>query len=189
MVRREGMKPFNFEEVHRDIGSGAIVGYLDASGWEILKGYGITPKHLASDLKTVMNVRAFDYSTSLATGTTLAMANEILIKVCVLILDLEQAFNPSKTQGLDHEGNKVHNRRNETAAAAGMDENDTLLVVDAEMGKVPEQTIQVVHQNVDEIEALKAEHAAFKVSVQAEHAAFKVSVQARFQAMEEQSKS
>jgi hypothetical protein len=44
MVRREGMKPFEFEEVHRDIASGAISGYLDAEGWEILKGYGITPQ-------------------------------------------------------------------------------------------------------------------------------------------------
>jgi hypothetical protein len=84
MVRREGMKPFNFEEVHRDIGSGAIAGYLDANGWEILKGYGITIKELGADLKTVMNTRAFDYSSSLASGTTLAMANEIMTKVCFL---------------------------------------------------------------------------------------------------------
>jgi hypothetical protein len=80
-------------------------------------------------------------------------------------------------QGLDHDG-KSRVRKHETAAAAGTGENDTLLVVDVEMGKVPEQTIQVLHHNVDKIEALEAELEKVKASMHA-----------RFQALEEHRKS
>jgi alpha-tubulin suppressor-like RCC1 family protein len=77
LVQREGMKMFDFEEVHRDIGSGEIANYMDAAGWEILKGFSIGPKELGDDLKAVMNVRAFEFSMSLAIGTTGAMAKEV----------------------------------------------------------------------------------------------------------------
>lgn len=48
------------------------------------------------------------------------------------------------------------------AAAVETSENDSLLVVDPEMGTVPEPTIQVANQNMDEINALKARMSAME---------------------------
>jgi hypothetical protein len=80
LVRREGMQAFDFEQTTLDIESGAIGGYLDAGAWEIVGAYGVTPETLAADLKVVMNVRAMEFSTSLATAAQVALAKEILIK-------------------------------------------------------------------------------------------------------------
>jgi hypothetical protein len=63
-----------------------------------------------------------------------------------------------------------------SAAAGGTTENESLLVVDPELGAVPEKTVQVVNHNVHEIEGLKKDHEALK----SEHETLK----ARMNAME-----
>jgi hypothetical protein len=63
------------------------------------------------------------------------------------------------------------------AAAMGTNENDSLLVVDPDMGRmVPELTIQVVNHNVGKIEALEARMNAMET--------LEARVNARLQAIE-----
>jgi hypothetical protein len=81
LVTREGMTPFSFAQVTEDIQTGANANYLDAGGWSILKQFNIGPKELAAVLKALMNVRAFEFTTSLASSTSMAMAKEALLKV------------------------------------------------------------------------------------------------------------
>jgi hypothetical protein len=79
-VTREGMAPFNFEAVKSDIVNGRVSTYLDRAGWKTLEEYGIGPREVEQDLRIIMNVRAFDYSSSFAKGVRDAMLQEIFTK-------------------------------------------------------------------------------------------------------------
>ena len=83
-VTREGMKPFDFEKVTNDIQSGAIKTYLNEEGWMVLNNLNISLEDVCKDLKNVMNVRAFDYSSSYAKGVRDAMIEEIFSKGIIL---------------------------------------------------------------------------------------------------------
>jgi hypothetical protein len=75
LVKREGMKVLDFDAVQKDIDAGRIGSYMDASGWALLRNFNIGPQDLARDLHTVLNVRAYEFSMSLA---TYSMGNELL---------------------------------------------------------------------------------------------------------------
>jgi hypothetical protein len=62
IVTRQGMKPFDFEQVKLDIKSGNVAGYLDEDGWDLLREHGMTVRDVEKDLQTVMNVVGVPFS-------------------------------------------------------------------------------------------------------------------------------
>ena len=83
-VTREGMKPFDFEKVVTDIQSGAIKPYLNEEDWMVLNNLNISVEDVCKDLQKVMNVRAFDYSSSFAKKVRDAMIDEIFTEGIIL---------------------------------------------------------------------------------------------------------
>jgi len=77
-INREGMNPFNFEQVKRDIQNKAIEEYLDRDGWDLLEAHGVEVAQVCEDLKFVMNVRAYDFSVSFSHSVQGAMIEDIL---------------------------------------------------------------------------------------------------------------
>jgi hypothetical protein len=62
IVRRQGVKPFDFDQVRKDIKAGKVAGYLDDHGWDLLYDNGVTLEDVEKDLQEVMNVAAPEFS-------------------------------------------------------------------------------------------------------------------------------
>jgi len=77
-VTREGMVPFDFDQVLHDIETKAVKSYLDEKGWSLLQENGISMAQVCADLKQVMDVRAFDFSVSFSLTVQAAMIEDIL---------------------------------------------------------------------------------------------------------------
>jgi len=76
-VTREGMPPFDFERVKQDIKNEKIATYLEEDAWRMLADHDIGVDDICKDLKNLMDVKAFEYSTSSSTNVQNAMLDDI----------------------------------------------------------------------------------------------------------------